>query len=577
MLLFLSHSGADTAAARDLKARILAAPEARAAQLDVWLDVDRGLEAGGPAWQRQIEDALEQATAFCVYVGSRGVTNWVEREVRVGLSRATGDGAIPFVPALAPGVASRALPPFARQHQAVRDPLGDDQALADLVRAALGRADAPVLVEEPFVGLRAMEESDAHLFFGRRDETDALATKLRAHPIVAVVADSGAGKSSLVRAGLAPAFRGGLLEPADRPQRPGALRHVVVMRPGGDPTEGLRRGVTEAAGAMGLAPDAQAGLRKRIDLGHPPETAYALRCDLPPELTDTLLIVDQLEELVTQTPAAEAQRFIALLMALVDPGAQRRVRIALTVRADYFNLLSAHPALFARLTADGGAAQLRLKVVGAKGLEKLVRKPLRMAGHGDAGEQAALATAIQRDVSDRPGDLALVQMALAASWRRAQVDRIGLTAAYAEVGGVLGALAHEAERVRTEALDAGEQALLFPLLIRLIRLGDAGGATRRPVALADLDEARRALAQKLASEASGRLLAVGEAAVEIAHEALIRQWPWLQRAIAEAGPDLRALARLADAAAAWREGGRAARLLPNTADRTAFEALRSRR
>lgn len=233
--LFLSHSGADTQAARMLKRMILDTPAAKESDLTVWLDVEDGLRPGDAGWQRQIEEAIDAAHAFCVYVGANGVVNWIEREVRLGLTRATGANAIPFITALALGVEPGALPPFARQHQCVRDPLGDPAALAALLRAALGGAERPRLVENPFIGLRATEESDAHLFFGREAEVAELAALLRVKPLVAVVADSGSGKSSLLRAGLAPAFRGGALDPEGRPQRDGARRHVVVMRPGGDP------------------------------------------------------------------------------------------------------------------------------------------------------------------------------------------------------------------------------------------------------------------------------------------------------------------------------------------------------
>lgn len=252
MLLFLSHSGADTESAVELKRRILATPAAREAELEVWLDKD-DLSAGTPGWQPQLEEAIGRATAFCVYVGSGGVTNWVEREVRLGLSRATGDGAIPFIPVLAAGARSATLPPFARQHQAVRDPLADPEALAGLIAAALGGARTPILIEEPYVGLRSMDEADAHVFFGREEEVADLVARLRRHPIVAVVADSGAGKSSLVRAGLVPAFRGGALLPETQSQPEGIGRHVVVMRPGGDPREGLKHLGWQASGTTTTA------------------------------------------------------------------------------------------------------------------------------------------------------------------------------------------------------------------------------------------------------------------------------------------------------------------------------------
>jgi hypothetical protein len=70
-----------------------------------------------------------------------------------------------------------------------------------------------------------------------------------------------------------------------------------------------------------------------------------------------------------------------------------------------------------------------------------VCRPLILAGHNDEGQREALLTAIRRDVSDRPGDLALVQMALAETWRKSNAGRENLLEAYSRVGGVAGALA----------------------------------------------------------------------------------------------------------------------------------------
>jgi ABC-type taurine transport system ATPase subunit len=86
------------------------------------------------------------------------------------------------------------------------------------MRAVLAGSDAighrgPIkLTDSPFVGLRAMTEADADVFFGREAEVRALVETVQANRLVAVVADSGAGKSSLVMAGLIPRVRGGALQ-----------------------------------------------------------------------------------------------------------------------------------------------------------------------------------------------------------------------------------------------------------------------------------------------------------------------------------------------------------------------------
>src|SRR3954467_13070195 len=101
-VLFLSHAGADAEAALDLALRIERTPAAHKAGLKVWID-QRDL-VRGRGWQQQLEDAIEKhSSGFAVLLGSRGVVNWVESEVRVALSRATKDANYPFIPILVGG------------------------------------------------------------------------------------------------------------------------------------------------------------------------------------------------------------------------------------------------------------------------------------------------------------------------------------------------------------------------------------------------------------------------------------------------------------------------------------------
>ena len=216
-LLFLSHSKADADAARALIKRIESTPEARERGLKVWFDETHLLP--GQPWKPQIEDAIEkQATAFAVYVGTRGIVNWVEDEVHVALDRAraarTKGEQFPFIPILSVDATGAAdLPGFSRQYQSVSDVESDAEQFSRLIRAALGtdRTTEIHLVDEPFLGLRAFTESDSHLFFGREKESDELLERLREDRLLIVVGDSGSGKSSLVKAGLVSRFRGGKL------------------------------------------------------------------------------------------------------------------------------------------------------------------------------------------------------------------------------------------------------------------------------------------------------------------------------------------------------------------------------
>ena len=287
--------------------------------------------------------------------------NWVEAEVDLAISRATTGKPHPllFIPALsAESKGPNALPPFAKRYQGVRDPLGDGRELAKLLKAVLN-ADwdkAVQLIEEPFVGLRSMREEEADRFFGRGAEVKDLIEKFRKHRMVAIVADSGTGKSSLAEAGFVPAFRGGALADPSRREPDDRIWHVVSRRPLANPEEGLRTGVSEAAEKLGRMGNERAGLRRRIALDNPSETAFALQCDLPTKTTATLVIVDQFEESFTATPNALQAPFVRLLLELAD--SDKDLRIILTVRADYFNLLSGVKSTAARAGPRRGRQDL---------------------------------------------------------------------------------------------------------------------------------------------------------------------------------------------------------------------------
>ena len=553
--LFLSHAGSDTQAALELHRALADAPAARQAGLHVWLDKH---ELGPGDWQAQIEDALKRMTAFAVLIGPGGVRNWVVPEVRAALNLAVTRG-IGFITVdltgdLDPG----SLPLFMQQHNIIRDPLNDAKALSDLLGTALsieGRA-AP-LTDRPFVGLPAMTESDALLFFGRDKEIKETLDALKRTPIVLIQADSGSGKSSLVRAGVAPAFRRGALSetwPAD----PEKTWHVITMRPGRDPGLSLNAATCEAAAALGLPQAGITRLRESLKDLDPVNVALAMMSDLPASQTQTLLILDQMEELITHSPEQQRNQFLDILLKLAQQGGP--IRIVGTIRSDYFNLLRVHPQ-FWHAVESGETSVLRLGSITEDGLRQIVSEPLTRAGFDGASardreearkEKEDLVAQIWRDMSKRPGDLALVQIALHAVWRESGAGRDSLVNAYSRVGGIFGALAHEAEAVRNEVLNQSERDRLLPMLVRLVRPGETAGATRRTANEAEFPPETWALAKKLSGESGRRLILANVDTIEIAHEALIRQWPWLQASLQPIVDDVRTLHSLiARASGPW--------------------------
>ncbi|MFF8937760.1 hypothetical protein ACF08O_24035 [Streptomyces paradoxus] len=145
--------------------------------------------------------------------------------------------------------------------RAVADPVGERPgASAGEERSADGAVSAPGGVC-PYRGLASYRREDARWFFGRERSTDALVTQLGAAAgtggLVMLVGASGAGKSSLLNAGLVPALRDGA--PGDGDGSGGRARHVVQLVPGGDPLAELSRCIPELAPVVTAPAPAGAG------------------------------------------------------------------------------------------------------------------------------------------------------------------------------------------------------------------------------------------------------------------------------------------------------------------------------
>lgn len=378
-LLFLSHAGRDLSQARDLRQRLLDSPDAKAAKLQVWLDhID--LNAGRP-WKDQIEDVIEnRATAFAVIVGSNGIQNWVKPEVDAAMSRAVKSRDFRFIPVLM-GASSGQLSPFARRFHAVRDPLTDEGAMQTLLRAALGYDGAEgriALTDEPFCGLRSMDESWADRFFGRDAETAELVCQLRSNPVIAIVADSGAGKSSLAMAGVAAAWRGGTFQENQIDKPAPQNWNVVTFRPLSDPLEQLAMRVTGIAARQGSGFAEQNALAQAIRSGDAEQAALALNIGLPSDETQTLLLVDQAEELFTQTLDKEKRKdFCKFLAGIIGASrATNRLRVLFTIRADYAGRLAHAPGLSDFVgEQQEGRDRFRLKAMSAQSLREMIVRP----------------------------------------------------------------------------------------------------------------------------------------------------------------------------------------------------------
>ena len=94
-------------------------------------------------------------------------------------------------------------------------------------------------------------------------------------------------------------------------------------------------------------------------------------------------------------------------------------------------------------------------------------------------------------------------------------------------------------------------------MLRLVGEGESDTPVRRRAPLAELDLERNAYVEDvLATLADSRLVTVSEGNVEVAHEALLREWPRLREWIEEDGEGRRLRRHITQAAMEWNAAGR---------------------
>jgi WD40 repeat protein/serine/threonine protein kinase len=398
-------------------------------------------------------------------------------------------------------------------------------------------------LRNPYKGLQPFLESDAGDFFGRETLITTLGKRLQHERFIAVVGASGSGKSSVVRAGLIPLILRGLLPHSEN-------WFVVNFNPGAQPFDELRMGLLKVA--FEAPPDLETILKHD-------ETGLAQAVDLI--LTDRslelVIVIDQFEEIFTLAPDNAERSLLLRSLAYAITSPDSRVRLVITLRADFYNQPLIVPQFGDLLLKATEVIQPMTPVE----LERAILGPAERAG---LTLELGLITAMIADVSHQPGALPLLQFAITELFERRQGRKLVLQA-YEESGGVMGALARRADELYGELSEA-QQTAAHQMFLRLINIGEGPQQdTRRRVLWSELtsiaqDEA--ALLYVLDKFDKARLLTFDhdavtrEPTVEIAHESLISQWKQLNLWLNTNREDLQTQRRLASALQDWQEGKR---------------------
>jgi DNA-binding SARP family transcriptional activator/WD40 repeat protein len=363
-------------------------------------------------------------------------------------------------------------------------------------------------LRNPYKGMRPFDEADQTDFHGREDLIDSLLETLTGRRLVAVVGPSGSGKSSAVRAGLIPSLVAGAISESP-------TWSVVTIQPGSDPMASMAEGLSNVF-QQPVSPDVLAANGLVGDSGQ-----------------QIVVVIDQFEEIYTLVDDDEQRQDLTDLIVDAVEDTSRAVRIVICLRADFYDRPLAHTRLGPHVR-DGTvsvAPPTRDELV------EMIELPARSVG---LWFEPGLVARIAEDVFHEPGGLPLLQYAMTELVERRSGNLL-TSGDYERIGTVSGAIAQRAEGVFA-SLNPSDQAVARAILLRLTTVDEeTGGAVRRRVRRSELEAVglpSRVVGEVLDRFVAERLLLVDRdpvtrgPTVEVAHEALLIEWPRFARWIA---------------------------------------------
>ena len=529
--VFISHSSRDAASAAWIASWL------RGCGFEApFLDFDKhsGIPPGSN-WEHILYQAIATSQALLIVQSENwNASKWCFAEFTQ--ARALGKPVFQLLgtpPALSNSVD---LPPITSDLQQLdlrRDPEGSLASLAAALRELAlddrgGFAWDPH--RSPYPGLLAFDQEDAAIYFGREEEVRALIERLQmlriqgSGRLLVVLGASGAGKSSLLRAGVLP-----------RLARSGhQWIPLPPLRPQTAPCEAFARVLAIALGE-GRGEEEIMALLQRAD--SPESLRFALQ-SLASELrvarqapeAQILITVDQGEELFTQADPQEARRFFALLGAALRE--ETNFQGVITLRSDFLNELQAAEALTTPLVG------MPLPLLPKERLVDIIKGPARVAGFvvEEAFVQAAILDASTNDA------LPLLAFALRQIYDRFGSDSVLSLQDYQSLGDAHHSPLENAVRLAADEVLAVEKpteiemtALREAFVTAMVRVNEHGDYTRKPARWDALPAKALPILQRLVQ---ARLLTVeqrgGHRWVEVAHEAMLRKWPLLRGWLDEA-------------------------------------------
>jgi len=411
----------------------------------------------------------------------------------------------------------------------------------------------------PYPGLATFQVEDAPYFYGRSELIAQLLKAVSQTNFVALVGNSGTGKSSVLRSGLMAHLQSGhslagsenwsvrIFHPGDRPLMNLVWTLCDTKLPYSDRAKQLNQ-------LQNLVQQGASGFQKLLELYYP---------------NRLILIIDQFEELFTLCQnLLERETFLDCLFGALDlleknnhPGNSKNTNfvLVLAMRSDFLEkcLDLADNRLATRLQNY----LVTITPMTEKALTEVIVEPAKKA---DLTLNSDLVTEILKDLDYSSSSLPLLQYTLRKLWR--QEDNRGLQiASYRLSGGVKNALDKQATAAY-RAFSELEQETVQYIFLALVEQPEGRNAVARGVINRELVTPRYSIAlidlvvQKLVHEqlvfTEPVPLSSGELEqpffIHLAHETLIQQWKLLQQWLKERQDYLQRKQKIEETAKEWQ-------------------------
>lgn len=424
--------------------------------------------------------------------------------------------------------------------------------------------------KNPYVGLRPYHSNESIYFFGREAQTTELLQRLHNNNFVAIVGSSGCGKSSLLRAGLIPAIKGGfLVEDSNKWE-------VFIMKPGESPMYNLAEALLRE-GDKRAGKDKILAFIKKVEEGGVDAILEHFE-PLRKKNINFFLLVDQFEELFAFTKKKpddkkktladsknEAIHFVNVLLELAEQSVIP-FYVVFTMRSDFIG----DCAEYYGLPEAMNKSQYLVPRLNRQQLKKVIEGPAKLTGKKFNG---SLTSKLLNNLGDTQDELPILQHCLMCMWEfdeRKDKENKGEIdfADYEGVGGLEKALSNHAQEALDLITSDEDKEIARALFRALTTIDGSNRKIRRQVRLKKLLELTGASEEKLLEiidrfNDGGRSFLVIEDVgefddklIDISHESLIRQWKVLSKLVTKEARDAKQYKALSEKQKQYRVGDR---------------------